>query len=142
MVSRVAFIVDALAVQKLDQRWPFLKVATTFQEAATGSAARFTPHRLPTKATPRSLIQINSRHHRQAKKKARPEGPPVRNSAECRDMAAQFAKLADEASSSSNERVLLLHLSSSWAVLAWVTEFLEQQDASSTSSFRSGRARD
>jgi hypothetical protein len=57
-------------------------------------------------------------------------------------MAAQFAKLADEASSSSNERVLFLHLSSSWAVLAWVTEFLEQHDAGSTSSFRSGRASD
>jgi hypothetical protein len=64
--------------------------------------------------------------------------PPVRNSAECRDMAAQFAKLADEAGSSSNERVLFLHLSSSWSVLAWVTEFLEQQDFGSASSFRSG----
>lgn len=57
-------------------------------------------------------------------------------------MAARFAKLADEASSSSNERVLFLHLSSSWAVLAWVTEFLEQQDADLASSFGSGRARD
>jgi hypothetical protein len=51
-------------------------------------------------------------------------GCRVLTARECRSMAEEFARLAEEPNRLPRESAVLLHLSQSWAVFGWATELL------------------